>query len=217
MIKNTNPLAWINRKDQEQIQWVNQYLGRHLALSHLLWDTSSVMMIAINNAPLPLTAEIILLINKMRSAWRQKQFRSKQNGKKTYSFVMSINIEKQLKSLAGNKGEVRETLERLINERFMGETPIIMELKNKNKELQAKVIQIATENLTIKEVNHALNQASRDKNDELSKLKTELKKLKQDKANLLNELKQLKEKHNNQFREKNPDIYNSKEQAHQTP
>lgn len=38
------------------------------------------------------------------------------------------------------------------------------------------------------------------RDDELGRLKKELKQAQQDKANLLNELKQLKEKHNNQFR-----------------
>jgi len=200
MTKNANPLAWIDRNDAEQITWVNRYLSQHLPLGSLGLLPTSDMAIFNNNIPVPINADLILFINKMRSAWRQKQFRSKQNGKKTYSFVMSVNIEKQLKTLAGSKGEIRQTLEQLINERFKGETPIIMELKNKYKELQAKATKIATENLTIKEINHGLNQACRYKDDELRRLQTELKQLQQDKANLSNELKQLKEKHNNQFR-----------------
>lgn len=217
MTKNTNPLAWIDQNDREQMEWVNQYLSQHLSLGYLQFSPILGTFIFSNNMPVPINTDLILFINKMRSAWRQKQFRSKQNGKKTYSFVMSVNIENQLKKLAGSKGEVRQTLERLINERFAAEMPIIAELKNKNKELQAKATKIAAENLTIKEVNHSLNQTCRHKDNELSRLQKEVKQLQQDKANLSNELKQLKEKHNNQFREKDPDIDNPQEQAPQTP
>lgn len=200
MTKNTNRLAWIDASDIEQITWVNQYLWQHLPRGSLVISSTSDMAINQSSMPVPITAELTLLINKMRAAWRQKQFRSKQNGKKTYSFVMSVDVEKQLKTLAGSKGEIRQTLEQLINEQFRREMPIITELKNKNKEIQAKATKIAAENLTIKEVNHSLNQACRCKDDELSKLQKEVKQLQQDKANLSNELKQLKEKHNNQFR-----------------
>lgn len=162
-----------------------------------LWLCIIDMAISKNNAPVPINADLILLINKMRAAWREKQFRSKHNGKKTYSFVMSVDVEKQLKTLAGSKGEIRQTLEQLINEQFRREMPIISELKNKNKEIQAKATKIAAENLTIKEVNHSLNQACRCKDDELSRLQKELEQLQQDKANLSNELQQLKEKYNN--------------------
>lgn len=205
MTKNTNPLAWIDQNDREQIAWVNRYLSQHQPLASLGILPTSDMAIFINNMPLPINAELILIINKMRSAWRQKQFRSKQNGKKTYSFVMSVNIENQLKKLAGSKGEVRQTLERLINERFAAEMPIIAELKNKNKELQAKATKIAAENLTIKQVNHSLNLACKKKDDDLNRLQAEVKQLQQDNANLSNELKQLKEKYNNQFRQKKMD------------
>ena len=206
MTKNTNPLAWIDGNDAEQIAWVNRYLSQHLPLGSLRLLPTSDMAIYSNNMPVPISADLILFINKMRSAWRQKQFRSKQNGKKTYSFVMSVNVERQLKTLAGSQGEIRQTLEQLINEQFKGETPIITELKNKNKELQAKSTKMAQDLLNIKKVNHDLNQACRCKDDELSRLQKEVKQLQQDKANLSNELKQLKEKHNNQFREKSPDI-----------
>lgn len=165
-----------------------------------LWLCIIDMAISKNNAPVSINADLILLINKMRAAWRQKQFRSKQNGKKTYSFVMSTEVGKKLKVLAGSKGKIRQTLEGLITQSFESEAPKIKELHNKNKEIQAKATKIAKENLTIKQVNHSLNQACRDKDDKLSRLQTEVKQLQQDKANLSNELKQLKEKHNNQFR-----------------
>jgi hypothetical protein len=161
MTKNTNPLAWIDQNDREQIAWVKRYLWQNFPLGQLDALSPSDMAIFINNMPVPINAELILFINKMRSAWRQKQFRSKQNGKKTYSFVMSVNVERQLKTLAGSQGEIRQTLEQLINEQFKGETPIIMELKNKNKELQAKATKMAQDLLNIKKVNHDLNQACR--------------------------------------------------------
>lgn len=217
MTKNTNPLAWIDQNDREQIAWVNRYLWQHLPLGSLVISSTSDMAIYQSNTPLLINADLILLINKMRSAWRQKQFRSKQNGKKTYSFVMSTEVEKKLKVLAGSKGKIRETLEVLITQNLESEVPKIKDLQNKNKELQAKSTKMAQDLLNIKKVNHDLNQACRCKDDELSRLQKEVKQLQQDKANLSNELQQLKEKHNNQFREKSPDIDKPQEQALQTP
>ena len=204
MKKISDILNWVDIKDAEQIEWIREYLEKHAAGRYFIQTNESNVQIGWYNSLTPFVeSDLQLLNNRMRSAWRQKQFRSKQNGKKTYSFVMSVNIEKQLKTLAGSKGEIRQTLERLINERFAAEMPIIAELKNKNKELQAKATNIAAENLTIKEVNHSLNQTCRHKDNELSRLQKEVKQLQQDKANLSNELKQLKEKHNNQFRNGN--------------
>ncbi|MCP5174001.1 MAG: hypothetical protein H6996_02710 [Moraxellaceae bacterium] len=204
MKKISDILNWVDIKDAEQIEWIKEYFKKHAAGRYYPQIKESNVQIERYNSSYPFVeSDLQLLNNRMRSAWRQKQFRSKQNGKKTYSFVMSVNIEQHLKALAGSKGEIRQTLEQLINERFKGETPIIMELKNKYKELQAKATKIATENLTIKDINHSLNQACRYKDDELSRLQKEIKRLQQDKANLLNELKQLKEKHNNQFRNGN--------------
>jgi predicted nuclease with TOPRIM domain len=154
---------------------------------------------AFNNAPVIINADLILLINKMRSAWRQKIFRSKQNGKKTYSFVMSTNIEKRLKELAG-KGEVRKALETLIINRHNDEIPKIKELNDINNDLKSKLSDTVKENRTIREANKGLNQTSKYKNSEIAALKNEIKQLQQDNANLINELQQLKEKHNNQFR-----------------
>ena len=95
MKKKADLLDWIDRDNAEQIQWVNEYLARHLPSGRLRISLTSGMEIwSFNNAPVIVNADLILLINKMRSAWRQKIFRSKQNGKKTYSFVMSTNIEK---------------------------------------------------------------------------------------------------------------------------
>lgn len=197
MTKNTNHLAWIDASDIEQITWVNQYLWQHLPRGSLVISATSDMAIFINNMPVPINAELILFINKMRSAWRQKQFRSKQNGKKTYSFVMSTEVEKKLKVLAGSKGKIRETLEGLITQSLESEVPKVKELQNKNKELQAKSTKMAQDLLNIKKVNHDLNQACKYKDDDLSRLQTEVQKLQRDKANLSDELQQLKEKHNN--------------------
>ena len=52
----------------------------------------------------------------------------------------------------------------------------------------------------IREANKGLNRTSKNKDSEIAMLKNEIKQLQQDNANLINELQQLKEKHNNQFR-----------------
>jgi hypothetical protein len=144
-------------------------------------------------------ADNTLLINKMRSAWRQKVFRSKQNGKKTYSFVMSRGIEAKLKVLSG-KGKIRETLEELIENSHICAVPKINELNTKNQDLAFKTSLLREENNKIRLVNNSLNQSINIQDNEIDTLKKEIKLLQQDKVNLVNELKQLKEKHNNQFR-----------------
>ena len=147
---------------------------------------------AYNNAPVKIDADLILLINKMRAAWRQKVFRSKQNGKKTYSFVMSRGIEAKLKALSG-KGEIRKTLEELIENVHKFTAPKINELKTKNQDLVLKISLLREENDEIRLASKSLNQDVNIKDNEIDTLKKEIKVLQQDYAYLLLELERLKE------------------------
>ena len=209
MSSNQVLLKWIDKRNKQQLEWINQYLKKHAPFSYLneLNPTGFEIYFQDNSMPFPISVlisdKLKLFINKMRAAWRQKVFRSKKNGKRTYSFVMSTDIGKRLKTLAGEKNSIRETLEFIINERFDKELPYITELKEKTLKLQSKITEKGKDNLWIKEQNHKLYLKSNYQYDEIAKLKEEVKKLKQDKANLLNELKQLKIKHNNQFRNGN--------------
>lgn len=199
MNKGTNPLSWIKLDDQAQVAWVQKYLARQLPPCYLTTDNIDAIVISTYDHKMLYDADNTLLINKMRSAWRQKVFRSKQNGKKTYSFVMSRGIEAKLKVLSG-KGKIRETLEELIENSHICAVPKINELNTKNQDLAFKTSLLREENNKIRLVNNSLNQSINIQDNEIDTLKKEIKLLQQDKVNLVNELKQLKEKHNNQFR-----------------
>lgn len=193
MKKKADLLDWIDRNNAEQIQWVNEYLARHLPSGCLeIYRISGMEIRAFNNTPVKIDADLILLINKMRAAWRQKVFRSKQNGKKTYSFVMSRGIEAKLKALSG-KGEIRKTLEELIENVHKFTAPKINELKTKNQDLVLKISLLREENDEIRLASKSLNQDVNIKDNEIDTLKKEIKVLQQDYAYLLLELERLKE------------------------
>lgn len=204
MKKDADLLNWINSENAEQMQWANEYLAQRLPLGKLIKNSQSGLEISMNNHhhSVFISPEIKLLVNKMRAAWRQYKFRSKQNGKKTYSFVMSTNIGKQLKDLAGaGEGKVTKTLEILINNSHDIDVPKIEELKNINKELRSKMSDKEKENRRLRTEIKLLQLKSEMKGSDIAKLTNNATKLEREKADLFNQLKQLKEKHNNQFRE----------------
>ncbi len=149
MNKGTNPLSWIKLDDQAQVAWVQKYLARQLPPCYLTTDNIDAIVISTYDHKMLYDADNTLLINKMRSAWRQKVFRSKQNGKKTYSFVMSRGIEAKLKVLSG-KGKIRETLEELIENSHICAVPKINELNTKNQDLVLKTSLLREENNKIR-------------------------------------------------------------------
>jgi hypothetical protein len=207
MTKGTNQLSWIKVGDSEQTAWVEEYLKRQLPPCYLDKTNPNGIEIRTYRNQFLHASDLTLLINKMRSAWRQKIFRSKQNGKKTYSFVMSRSIGIMLKALSG-KGEIRKTLETLIETTHYFIAPKIEELNKINQELTLKISTLREENVNIRQANKSLNQAVNIKDSEIAALKKENKALQQDKVNFVNELNQLKEKHNNQFRKGNADNNN---------
>ncbi|MBL0231301.1 MAG: hypothetical protein IPP76_11080 [Moraxellaceae bacterium] len=204
MNKSTDPLSWIEFNDHAQTKWVEEYLKRQLPPCYLYTNTHNVIEIrTYNDRPL-YGADLTILINKMRAAWRQKVFRSKQNGKKTYSFVMSRGIEAKLKALSG-KGEIRKTLEDLIENVYKFEAPKIDELHKTSLDLKFKISKLHEDNRILRETNKKLTLKIKRKDNEIATLQEEVKSLQQGKINLANELKQLKEKHNNQFRKEDTD------------
>lgn len=202
MKKDADLLDWIDRYNTEQTQWVNEYLSRHIPSGYLWLDnqSSAMAIFGYNNRdnphPLSINSDLKLLVGKMRAAWRQKLFRSKQNGKKTYSFVMSTTVEKKLKAMSG-KGKIRETLEALILQEYDKHVPKIENLNESIKTLRKELSGKNQENLKLKGVNKELNQKIEMKDKEIAKQKHDIKNLNRENADLSNQLKQLQQKHNN--------------------
>jgi len=94
------------------------------------------------------TAEGRELRNKMFKAWRSKKSRDSNNGKKMYTFNLSIDAGTQLKKIA-KQAPLNKTLEALI---FAGKT------QGKDPEkLQLQIKQLNQENQSLKQEIEAIN------------------------------------------------------------
>ena len=61
-------------------------------------------------------------LNKMKDAWSQKKSRDRNNGKKSYNFVMDKGIKSKLGAIAKHhKKTINETIQLLIEERYKQE------------------------------------------------------------------------------------------------
>jgi len=131
--------------------WVKNYL---LPKNDLLATLTNGIDLDLNNLNentfkqfcqlLESTAEGRELRNKMFKAWRSKKSRDSDNGKKLYTFNLSIKAGEQLKKVAKN-APLNQTLESLI---FTGKTSSssdeklqqqLNECKLENKQLQQKL------------------------------------------------------------------------------
>ncbi len=203
MKKISDLLNWVDIKDAEQLEWIKEYLQKHAAGRYFIQTNESNAEIGVYNLFNPFVeSDLLLLINKMRAAWRQKKFRSKQNGKKTYSFIMSTKIEKKLKDLAG-KGNVRELLETLISNYYLQEAPKIKELKDHNKELQSMLSLEKKDNLELKQSNKELNKKVETQDSEIANLEDKLKSLEQHYTYLSRDLGRLKQEYDTLKENKN--------------
>jgi len=88
------------------------------------------------------TADGRELRNKMFKAWRSKKSRDSNNGKKLYTFNLSIKAGDQLKKIA-KKAPLNKTLETLI---FLGD---INSLENQKLEQQVQQYQLENEQLKL--------------------------------------------------------------------
>jgi len=74
----------------------------------------------------------------MKNAWRQKNTRANRKGKeKSYSFVMSLDVHKQLKFLSRQHGaSISETVEQLVKSGHDYRREVESELKQEKKRLK---------------------------------------------------------------------------------
>lgn len=136
-------------------QWVKNYLSKNTALLQKLTNGLGVDIVNLNYFQfqqicqlMEATAEGRELRNKMFKAWRSKKSRDSDNGKKLYTFNLSIKAGDHLKKIAKNN-PINKTLEKLIfNSNFKEEpTPkykeTIKQLKIENNLLTKQLSDFA--------------------------------------------------------------------------
>ncbi|RTV67157.1 hypothetical protein DY989_01800 [Pseudomonas aeruginosa] len=108
-VELTQGMEWLKPNDPEQLRWAATYLAaRGLLEKHEHPD----------NRPFgqQLTHEDLVrigrrfqgkraLIKDMKAAWRQKQYRESENGRRTCSFTLETTTKTKLKELAGDGSE----------------------------------------------------------------------------------------------------------------
>jgi len=145
--------------NESNSQWVKNYL---IPKTPLLLSLTQGLGIDINNMSetqftqlcqlLETTAEGRELRNKMFKAWRSKKSRDSDDGKKLYTFNLSIKAGDQLKKVAKNKA-LNKTLESLI---FAAKEPA-----RDAKKMQQTIDSLSVKNQELKQqLSNAQNQSS---------------------------------------------------------
>ena len=145
--------------NESNSQWVKNYL---IPKTPLLLSLTQGLGIDINNMSetqftqlcqlLETTAEGRELRNKMFKAWRSKKSRDSDDGKKLYTFNLSIKAGDQLKKVAKNKA-LNKTLESLI---FAAKEPA-----RDTKKMQQTIDSLSVKNQELKQqLSNAQNQSS---------------------------------------------------------
>jgi hypothetical protein len=106
-------LDWLNRRDEAQLAWATAYLRRRgtRSLFGLLKVTHSDLLAA--GRVLESSDHGLITLNAMKNAWRQKQYRSPQNGKQARTFSLPSAAIKALSRLA--KSNEQSDTTQLIN------------------------------------------------------------------------------------------------------
>lgn len=110
-------LSWIDLHDYKQLRWMANYLENrgHPGFQYFLGYPPNVEGFIEAMANRESDAAFILVVNKMRAAWRQNKYRESK-GKK-FSFQLSGQERKDLSYLAKKSGMTNiEILRHLINE-----------------------------------------------------------------------------------------------------
>jgi len=147
--------------NQKNSQWVTNYLSSKASTLLPLIKEMNVNIKDLDEAQfkeccslLEQTAEGRELRNKMFKAWRSKKSRDSDNGKKLYTFNLSVKAGDQLKQVAKSQ-PLNQTLEQLI---FAGKT--------KSDDLKKQLQQYKSESKQLKEKVASLTQTQSVTNDE---------------------------------------------------
>ena len=145
------------------LKWIKNYLMPKTPLLLTLTNGTGLDLNNISEARfkqfcelLEATAEGRELRNKMFKAWRSKKSRDSDNGKKMYTFNLSIDAGIQLKKIAKD-APINKTLEALI---FAGKNKTkdsdkyqvqIKQLTSENNKLETQINEIRIENNSLKQ------------------------------------------------------------------
>lgn len=116
-------LKGFNNNKIEHNKWATNYLSKidnekFIAINSMV---SREQLIS-NSDNFLSSAEGHEILNKMKDAWSQKRSRDKNNGKKSYNFVMDKGIKNKLGAIAKHhKKTINETMQLLIEERYKQE------------------------------------------------------------------------------------------------
>lgn len=133
--KSKGWLGWIKKSDPRQCKWAADYLAARQFPSkyvvnppqnlrsqtddtfELYFKEMERQLLDRANESADSKEAMSSLIKKMRAAWNAQKNRSKSNGRKAYSYVMSVDIEQKLHKLAGDQ-PINKTLEDIINHEY---------------------------------------------------------------------------------------------------
>ncbi|MFL9810351.1 MAG: hypothetical protein E2594_00255 [Pseudomonas sp.] len=119
--KSTRGLEWLNPNDAEQLRWAASYLAARGLLERLEHPANRPFGQQLTHEDLVRIGRRLrnsrLLFMDMRAAWRQKRYRTSENGRKTCSFTFKPETKDKLKELAED-GNESATLEALIDRAY---------------------------------------------------------------------------------------------------
>lgn len=134
--------SWLNEKDCDEWRWAASYLSRRCSsslqnsLSALADSNFSYLVRSIH--ALESEAEGVKLIERLRSAIRQRRYRLSKGGRKTCSFTLPLETKTTLKRLAKN----HKTTETALIQRFIEDAANLAEAQKETRlqeNLMAKV------------------------------------------------------------------------------
>ncbi len=116
--KLTQGMEWLKPNDPEQLRWAATYLAARGLLEKHEHPANRPFGQQLTHEDLVRIGRRLqekrALIQDMKAAWRQRQYRESKNGRKTCSFTLDATTKTKLKELAGG-GSESAILENLIN------------------------------------------------------------------------------------------------------
>ncbi|MFJ2680803.1 hypothetical protein [Pseudomonas sivasensis] len=166
--------SWLNEKDSDEWRWAASYLSRRCSsslqnsLSALADSNFSYLVRSIH--ALESEAEGVKLIERLRSAIRQRRYRLSKGGRKTCSFTLPLETKTTLKSLAkSSKTTETALIERLIEgaaqvasvqEEAMRREAQVAKVIHNSRKLEQELDKVRIDE-TRKQLHHCMKQLAR--------------------------------------------------------
>lgn len=138
MNRRSPGLTWLDSNDHKQRKWAHKYLQGKGAIDQQRHPLTNDELLQIGEE-LESTREGILIIEQMKTAWRQVKCSASDSDRKTYAFKLKIDVKKELAWLAKkSKITAADMLDRLISGELDAHVRFetkLNEEKKKHKEL----------------------------------------------------------------------------------